>query len=175
MIQQSMRSAALFAATALVLWAFGVQGAEAAAADACGLIPAADVTRIVGNAAPIARQQAPVDRDGVKVSSCVYQQASGAGSTGNVQFNTYASSAAAQAGLKAYVEAMVKLGATAQADTAAGLPATFVTTARGSGEMYVVKGNVLLGAGVGTLSAEHKTVPERDRSRDLLAAAVAGL
>jgi len=93
----------------------------------------------------------------------------------NVQFNSYDSAAAAEAGLKKYVEAMAKLGATTEADTAARFPATFVTTKRGSGEMYVVKGNVLLGAGVATVSPDGTVVPLRDRSRALLAAALSKL
>ncbi len=145
-----------------------------AAADACTLVPT-EVATIIGNDAPIFRRQPPIDRDGVKVSSCVYQQAGGLGNTGNVQVNTYDSAAAAKAGLKKYVDAMVKLGAMTEADMAGRLPATFVTTKRGSGEMYVVKGNVLVGAGVGTVSRDGKVTPLRDRSRALLAAALSKL
>ena len=77
--------------------------------------------------------------------------------------------------MKKYVDAMVKLGAVTEADTAGRLPATVVTTKRGSGEMYVVKGNMLLGAGVGTVSPAGKVMPLRDRSRALLAAALSKL
>jgi hypothetical protein len=165
----------LLSPVALVLTLVAVPPTLGAAADACTLVPATEVAQIIGNDAPIFRQQPPTDRDGVRVSSCVYQQARGAGNTGNVQFNIYDSAAAAEAGLKKYVDAMVKLGATTEADTAGRVPATFVTTRRGSGEMYVVKGNVLLGAGVATVSPDGKVMPLRDRSRALLAAALSKL
>ena len=165
------RSLTMLSGTGLVLLLLAGPRALGAATDACSLVPLPEVAQIIGNDAPTFRQQPPIDRDGVKVSSCVYQQA-GAANTGNVQFNTYESAAAAQTGLKQYVDAMAKLGATIAADTAGRLPATFVTTQRGSGEMYVVKGNVLLGAGVATVSGG-KVVPLQDRSRALLAAAIA--
>ena len=126
--------------------------------------------------APISGQRPPTDRDGVSTSACVFQPAGGTGNTGNLQMNAYASPAAAAAGLTKYVDAMVKLGATTEPDTVAGLTAAFVTTKRGSGEMYVVKGSVLLGAGVSGLGPDHKTVqPSKDRSRALLAAALSKL
>jgi hypothetical protein len=161
--------------TFLIVTLLTVVRTSGAEVDACTLVPLTAVAQIIGNDAPIFRHQPPIDRDGVKVSSCVYQQAGGVGNTGNVQFNVYDSPVAAEAGLKKYVEAVAKLGAMTEADTAGRLPATFVTTTRGSGEMYVVKGNVLVGAGVGTVSQQGKVTPLRDRSRVLLAAALSKL
>ena len=152
----------------------GAQLATAATPEACALVPQDKVAKIIGNDAAVLTQHPTTDQNGAKVSTCVYQQPSGAGNTAYITVSTLDSMAAAQARLKAYGEALANAGGKVEPDTVAGLPATFITSKGGTGQMFVVKGNILLGAGVGTRK-DGKTTPLRDLARPLLAAALSGL
>lgn len=160
---------------ALVL-AFGVtmalgaaRLAGAAALDACTVLPQKAVAKIVGNDAPIVRRVAPVERDGVTSSSCVFQQTLGAGNTGFITVSTFESNAAAQAHLTSYIERITTAGGAVEADTVAGVPATFVTATGASGQMFVIQDKILLGAGV-TTRRKGMTTSVPDRTRDLVIA-----
>jgi hypothetical protein len=158
----------------LVILVLCGQGSLWAAPDACALVSEADVANIIGNDAPISARRPTTDQNGVKVSSCVYQQAGGAGNTANISVTTLESGAAAQARLKEYGEAIVKAGGKTEPDTVAGRPATFVISKGGTGQMFVVKNNILLGVGVGA-RVNGKATPLRDLARKLSVAALAGV
>jgi len=69
---------------------------------------------------------------------------------------------------------LAKSGGTAEPDAVAGLTAAFITSKGGQGQMFVVKGNVLMGVGVGGVE-NGKVKPRRDLVRLLLAAALAAI
>ncbi len=170
----SKRNVVVLLVLGLSLVFLGAPRAAAATPEACALVPQDKVAKIIGNDAAILTQHPTTEQNGVKISTCVYQQPSGAGNTALITVSTLDSLAAAQARLKAYGEALANAGGKVEPDNVAGLPATFITSKGGTGQMFVVKGNVLLGAGVGT--ARHgKTTPLRDLARPLLAAALSGL
>jgi hypothetical protein len=142
--------------------------------DACALVPRDKIAQIIGNDAPILTQQPTSERGGAKVSSCVYQQSSGAGNTANISITTLDSPVAAQARLKQYSDALVKSGGTSEPDSVGGLTAIFITSKGGQGQMFVVRGSVLVGAGVGGVVGG-KVKPRRDLARLLMAAVLAAV
>lgn len=146
--------------------------ATAATPEACSLLSPEEVAKIIGNDAPILTQHPTTAMNGVKISTCVYQQKSAGGNTASITVTTLDSTAAAQERLKAYGEAIEKGGGKVEPDTVAGKPAEFVTSKGGTGQMFVVKGNILLGASVGTAQGG-KTIPLRDLARVLLTAGLA--
>ena len=170
----SKRNVVALLVLSLSLVLLGAHRALAATPEACALVPQDKVAKIIGNDAAILTQHPTTEQNGAKISTCVYQQPSGAGNTAFITVSTLDSVAAAQARLKAYGDALANAGGKVEPDTVAGLPATFVTSKGGTGQMFVVKGNVLLGAGVGT-ARDGKATPLRDLARPLLAAALSGL
>lgn len=164
--------AALVLALGVTMALVAASRAGAAALDACTLLPQTTVARIIGNDAPIVRRVAPVERDGVTSSSCVFQQTLGAGNTGFITVSTFESNAAAQAHLASYVERITAAGGAVAPDTVAGVPASFVTATGASGQMFVIQDGVLLGAGVST-RRKGMTTSLPDRARELVTAALA--
>ncbi len=169
-----VRKVALVLAFATSMALVGAGLAAASPLDACTLLPRAEVAQIIGNDAPIVRHVAPAERDGVVGSSCVFQQAVGAGKTGFITVSTFESEASAQAHLKNYAEKIAAAGGDVAADTVGGRPASFITSDGGNGQMFVIQGKVLVGAGVVTRS-KGVTTSLPDLSRQLATAALAGL
>lgn len=165
------RTAIGLGAMSLLLGGLGVRVALAAVPHSCDLVPQVEVARIVGNAVDVTRNP-PFERDGVKGSSCAYYQSNRAGNSAVITVTT-SGAGAPQARMKSYGEALVKGGGTAEPDTVAGLPALFTASKGGTVQMFVVKGDVLLGAGV-HMPKDGKAA-ERDHSRALAAAALGGL
>lgn len=162
------------AAMTLALCGLGAQRAVATPRHACDLVPQGEVARIVGNATADVVRNPAREAGGARISSCAYYQASGAGNNGVITVTTCESTAVAQARMQSYGEALLKAGGTAEPDTVGGLPALFTVSKGGTVQMYVVQGDVLLGAGVGT-RRNGKAIPLRDRSRELATAALGGL
>ena len=170
----SPRKVALVLALSVSMSLLGSRLAAAADLDACTLMPQAAVAKIVGNDAPIARHSAPIARDGVTSSSCVFQQLGGSGNTGFITVSSFESKGAAQARLAAYGQKITAAGGKVEPETVGGLPASYVVSAGGTGQMFVIDDNVMLGAGVST---QRKGVATSlpDRSRELVTAALAQL
>jgi hypothetical protein len=101
-------------------------------------------------------------------------RSSGAGNTANISITTLDSPGAAQARLKQYNDALVKSGGTSEPDSVGGLTAIFITSKGGQGQMFVVRGSVLVGTGVGGVVGG-KVKPRRDLARLLMAAVLAAV
>lgn len=152
----------------------GAVSAAAATPEACALVPQDKVAKIIGNDAPIFTQQPTTDRNGSKISTCVYQQPSGTGNTAFLSVTTLDTAAAAQEQLQAYGKSLVNAGGKVEPDKVSGIPARFITSKGGTRQMFVVKGKILLGAGVGA-RRDGKATPLRDPARALLEAALSAL
>lgn len=169
-----VRKVALVLALAMSMALVGAGLAAASPIDACTLLPRAAIAQIIGNDAPIVRHVAPLERDGVIGSSCVFQQTGGAGKTGFITVSTFESEAAAQAHLTSYADKIAAAGGDVAVDTVGGRPASFITSEGGNGQMFVIQGKVLVGAGVVT-RRKGMTTSLPDLSRQLATAALAGL
>jgi hypothetical protein len=113
------------------------------------------------------------------VSGCTYSANRSGSIQASVSIGLFESSAKAQEGLKQYgdlesYKKLLKPGDTIESDEVAGLPAVFQIV-RGVANMFVVKRNMIIAAGVNRVWSDGKKTPDRARSRALLAAALAKL
>jgi len=162
---------ALILALALLAGILGASVARAAAVDACELVPMPAIHTIVGKHVPVVRHSPPVEREGVTRSSCVFQ---GSGNAGFLTISTFDLAATAQAHLDTYAESITAAGGKVEPEQVGSETASFITPIGGTGQMFVVHGNVLVGAAV-TRQKEGATKWQRDRSRDLATAAAGKL
>lgn len=162
------------AVAALLTLLCGAHLAAAAAPDACAIVPQAEVARIIGADVPIAQHQPPVEKNGVATSACYYQLPNREGVNASLTLMTFPSQAAAVAELESYRGPWAERKATIATETVAGLPATTVTLPTGFGQIWVMRGNLLIAAGV--TSRQHgKATPMPEQSRALLVVALKAL
>jgi hypothetical protein len=174
----TMRVAVLgtLAIGALVL-ALGVpvlHAAEGAGGEACDLLPKAEVEKVIRNAVDTVTRNLPRDVDGARITSCAYYVSGGTGNSALISITTTPSPAAARERMATLAESVVKAGGTAEPDTIAARPALFTVARTGTIQMYVAKGDLLVGAGVYTRQGGY-IVPLKDFSRELAAAVLAAL
>lgn len=158
-------------ALAILAGVLGASTARAGGIDACALVPMPTIHDIVGKNAPVVRHSPPTESGGMTRSSCVFQ------SSGNAGFLTVSSfdlAANAQAHLDTYAQEVTAAGGKVETEQVGTETASFITPVGGTGQMFVVHGNVLVGAAV-TRRNEGATTWQRDHSRDLAAAAAGRL
>ena len=160
----------------LLMQFLGSHVAAAGAPDACSLLSPSEVAKITGDEAPIL-----VNNVQAKGSVCIYGAKRQVNTSANVRILLFESTTEAQNGLKRYgdlesykKQGVLKPGDTIEPDKVAGMPAVFQIVG-GAASMYVVKGSMIIAAGVNRVSSDGKVEPNRERSRSLLAAAVGKL
>jgi hypothetical protein len=145
--------------------------AKATGPDACELVSMTAIHTIVGKHAPVVRHSPPTERDGVTRSSCVFQSS---GNAGVLNLSAFASAEDAAKHLDEYADGVTKAGGTVVAEQVGSDAARFITPAGGTGQMFVVHGNVLVGAAV-TRQKEGATPWQLDHSRELAKAATSAM
>lgn len=162
---------ALTLALALFASILGASMARAAGVDACTLVPMPTIHSIVGKNVPVVRHSPPAEKDGVTRSSCVFQSS---GNAGFLTLSVFDLAATAQAHLDTYAQGVTAAGGKVEPEQVGSETASFITPIGGTGQMFVVHGNVLVAAAV-TRKKEGTTKWQLDHSRDLAAAATDGL
>ncbi len=160
----------------LLMQFVGSHFAAAVTPEACSLLSPSEVAKITGDEASIVANN--VQPTG---SVCVYGPKRRAGTSASVRIQAFESAAGAQEQLKRYGDVegyrkrnLLKPGDKMESDKVAGMPALFQIV-QGAASMYVVRGNLLVAAGVNRASSDGKIEPNRERSRSLLAAAIGKL
>ena len=165
-----------FPLTAFVLLTLCL-GSHVAAADppaACSLLSSSEVAKITGDDAPILTNIANPD-----ASQCTYAAKRSPNTTAIVGISRFDSAAKAQerlnllGDLESYKK-LLKAGDTIEPDRVAGMSAVFQSI-HGRATMFIVKGSMVVSAGVVRVWSDGKMEPDRARSRLLLAAAVGKL
>jgi hypothetical protein len=160
----------------LLMLFLGSHGAAAGPPEACSLLSPSEVAKITGDEAPIFSKTVQP-----KGSVCVYAAKRSPNTTADVNIMLFESAAKAQEVLKQLSDLesykklkLLKPGDTIESDKVAGMPAVFQLV-QGVARMFVVKGNMIIAAGVNRVWSDGKMQPDRARSRLLLAAAVGKL
>ena len=170
----SLRPESFMATFVLLMQLLGSHVAAADPPAACSLLSPSEVAKVTGDEAPIL-----VNSVQPKGSVCTYSAKRSPNTAASVVIRVFESATKAQEGLKLYgdlesYKKVLKPGDTIESDRVAGIPAVFQMV-RGTANMFVVKGNMIVSAGVNRVWSDGKTEPDRERSRSLLAAAVAKL
>ena len=168
------RTAPLVPALILLISFLGSHPAAAGPPEACSLLSPSEVAKITGDEAPIHTKSVQPNSSG-----CVYAAKRSPNTTADVSIALFDSAAKAQEGLKRLgdlenYKKVLKPGDTIEPDRVAGMPAVFQVL-HGPAHMYVVKGNMIVSAGVNRVWSDGKIEPDRARSRSLLEAAVGKL
>jgi len=168
------RTASPVPAFVLLMQFLGSHAAVAGPPEACSLLSSSEVAKITGDDAPILTNLVQP-----KDSQCTYAAKRSPNTTAIVGISLFDSAAKAQERLKLLgnlesYKKLLKPGDTIEADRVAGIPAVFQSV-HGRATMFVVKGNMVVAAGVIRVWSDGRMEPDRARSRSLLAAAVGKL
>ena len=168
------RKTSLVLAFAFLMQLLGSHAVVAGPPEACSLLSSSEVAKITGDDAPILTNIAnPND------SQCTYAAKRSPNTTAIVGISRFDSAAKAQERLKLLgdlesYKKLLKPGDTIEPDRVAGMPAVFQSI-HGRATMFIVKGSMVVSAGVVRVWSDGKMEPDRVRSRSLLAAAVGKL